>query len=308
MRYDDLLASETSPSPPAPPPRARDLYKRIAQYTVDGTRAGTLDWPPDRLDQTLNEIQGVMLIFGLLEYERLQITSVDQAGRKLEHPDLDVTLIDGTLLGVEQAEVTNMSQGKHEAETDKIAVSVRRLVSDDPSFAEAFGNHRVLVFLGSQAVGKHMIQSRNERLQITAEIERFIRAGEHATGKGQGSFLSRYPCLASRGATWGSSQSLSPAIDFGHSTTNPTLTSMVPDVVRVLNKHRDAATNYRKLPLWLMMNLTDRWNFSRKTLEQLLSEHLNIEPFERCYIADDMGRLLEVLRDGSIAFTGMFVD
>jgi hypothetical protein len=142
MSYDDLMAS---PSPPGPPPRVRDLYGRLAQYTVDGTRAGTIDWPADRLDQTLNEIQGVMLIFGLLEYKRVQITSLDQAGRKLEHPDLDVSLSDGTLLGIEQAEVTNMSQGKHEAEADKIAVTLRRLVSDDPSFAQAFGGHRVLV-------------------------------------------------------------------------------------------------------------------------------------------------------------------
>jgi hypothetical protein len=306
MRYDDLVASAASPSPPAPPPRARDLYGRLAQYTVDGTKAGTIDWPADRLDQTLNEIQGVMLIFGLLEYERVQITSLDQAGRKLEHPDLDVLLSDGTLLGIEQAEVTNMTQGKHEAEADKIAVTIRKLVSDDPSFAQAFGSHRVIVFLSSHAVGKHTIQSRKERFQIAAELERFIRSGAHTSGKAQGTFPSRYPCLASRGATWGASPSLSPAFDIGHGATNPSIMSMVPDVVRILNKHRDAAKNYRNLSLWLMMNLTDRWNFTRKTLEKLSSESLDIEPFERCYIADDEGHLLEVRQGGSIAFAGMF--
>ena len=286
----------------------RGLYRRVAQYTVDSTRAGTIEWPADRLDQAVNEIQGVILIFGLLEYERVQITSLDQAGKKLEHPDLDVSLSDGTRMGIEQAEVTNMGQGKHEAEADKIAVTVRRLVNDDPSFAQAFGSRRVLVFLGSHAVGKHTIQSRQQRLQITSELERFIRAGEHTTGKGQGTFPSRYPCLSSRGATWSASQSLSPAIDFGHSTTNPSTMSMVPDVIRVLNKHRDAAKNYRNLPLWLMMNLTDRWNFTRKTLTALRSESLDIEPFERCYIADDEGRLLELRQGGSIAFAGMFAE
>jgi hypothetical protein len=308
MKYDDLIASANSPWPPSTPSRALDLYKRVAQYIVDGTRAGTVDWPADRLDRPLNEIQGVILIFGLLEYERVRITSLDQAGNKLEHPDLDVSLSDGTLLGLEQAEVTNMSLGKHESEADKIAVFVRGLLANDPSFAQAFGSHHVLIFLSSHAVGKHTIQSRKERLQITSELERFIRSREHASGKAQGTFSSRYPCLASRGATWGASHRLIPVFDLGHGTTNPSTVSMVPDVIRILNKHRDAAKNYRNLPLWLMMNLTDRWNFTRKTLDNLCSERLDIEPFERCYVADDEGHVLEVRKGGSFAFTGMFAE
>ncbi|SRR5579875_1060550 len=307
MTYDNMIATGAWAG------RNLELRSRMAEYQVDDTRLGAIDWPsggssPDdmMLDRWSNEVLGVALVLGLLSHEGIRIQSRDKSGNKLERPDLDVALEDGALFGVEQADVTNTAQRQHEAESAKLTASIRRLIDSDSAFAKAFGNSHATIFLSSHVVGKHQIASKKERVSLQAEIERFFRDGEHLNGGDRQPFSANYPALHSRGATWHNSSSPIPVFDIGHGATNASTYPAIRDIVRVLNDHRRAAEAYRKTPLWIVLLLTDRWEFLRNTLNEVATLTPPIDPFERCYLTDDSGRVLELRRNGYAVFTGMF--
>jgi len=246
------------------------------------------------LGQWAGEVLGVALILGLLGHEEARLATLDGSGKKLERPDFDVTLADSDRVGVEQADVTGTAQRKHEAEVAALSAAIRDLLDGDPTFASAFGNRHITVFLSSHVVGRHRIDSKAERQAIQAEIERFVRSGEHVEGTVAKAFSSAYPILQSRGATWHSSSLVVPLFDICHGASNAAGSPALDDIIRVLDDHRKAAAGYRALPLWIALLLTDRWEFLRGTLDAVATLNPPIGPFERCYLADDAGRVLEL--------------
>ena len=243
------------------------MQERVAEYTVDGARLGGIRWRmrtssanETRLERKANEILGAALIFGLLGLENVDTASLDQIGSDLECPDLDVTFCDGSKVGFEAADVVATRQGRHESETAALRNAILDLRADDTSFASAFGSRRVVVFLSSPFTQNHQI-GKQERRAIQSEIEAFIRAGEHATGKSGQGFSSAYPTLHNRGATWHSSPFPVPGFDVGHGSANAVGDPAVAEILRVLDDHRTAAARYRSLPLWLGLVMTDRWEF-----------------------------------------------
>lgn len=294
MKYDDMIASGAWGG------SNLEIRSRMAAYGVDGKRLGAIDWPTRAgvltdllLDKWSNEVLGVALILGRLRYENVQLISFDPAGHKLEKPDFDVVLPTGVRIGVEQADVEATADRKHEVETEILAGAITTLINTDASFAAAFGNHHVIVFPSNHVVGKFSFESKKDRIRVQAEIEQFIRSGAHAAGGSAESFSSSYPLLQSRGATWHCSKVPVPIFDIGRGSNNAGY-PILADVIRVLDRHRSAAVNYRKLPLWLTLLVTNRWEFSRRTLNAVADANLSIEPFERCYLMDDTARVLEL--------------
>ncbi len=295
--------------------RNLELRSRMAAYHVDGVRLGSIEWPTrsgslddTMLDKWSDEILGVALILGLISHEDVVITSQDAAGKKLEQPDLDVTIPGHPIVGVEQADVTGTMQRMHEAETSALSGAIRHLLDNDPAFARAFGNRHVTIFLSSHVIGKFRIEGKRDRLAIQAEVERFIRSGDHMRGAtGANSFSAAYRNLHGRGATWHCAALSVPVFDIGHGANNASSYPAVDDVICVLDDHRKAAAKYRALPLWIVLLQTDRWDFLRNTLDAVASLNPPIDPFDRCYFADDTGRLLELRRGNTPSFTGMFV-
>lgn len=228
--------------------------------------------------------------------ENVDIASLDQIRSDLECLDLDVTSCDGNWVGFEAADVVATRQGRHESETAALRNAILDLRADDTSFASAFGSRRVVVLLSFPFTENHQI-GKQERRAIQSEIEAFIRAGEHATGKSGQGFSSAYPTLHDRGATWHSSPFPVPGFDVGHATASAVGDPAVAEILRVLDDHRTAAARYRSLPLWLGLLMTDRWEFFRQTVDAVATAPPSIALFQRCYLADDSGRMLE-LRDG----------
>jgi len=162
-----------------------ELRKRMADYLVDGVRLGTVDWRSRsgsrndaRLHRDSAEALTAALILALLRHTGIAIRSTDSLGKKLERPDLDVTFADGIVIGVEAADVTSTAQGKHESEVASLVAHVRDLIDNDPSFASAFGNNHVTVFLASPLLEDSRIKSRAEASRMYDETVAFIRARE----------------------------------------------------------------------------------------------------------------------------------
>jgi hypothetical protein len=306
VTYDDIIRRGTWGG------KRGDMYKRMAEYKVDGVRLGGIDWPTRsgsrndrRLETRANEILGAAMIVGLLGVENVSIRSLEPAGTQLESPDFDVTFSDGRTIGFEAADVVATRQGQHQSETEALRSAILDLGASDPTFDSAFGNHYISVFLSGPFTKNHQI-GKTERLAIQGEIEAFIRSGGHVTGRTGSRFSVTYPTLHSRGATWHSSASPVRAFEVGHSAGNGVGDPAVADIVRVLDSHRSSAVKYRKLPLWIGLIVTDRWDFFRDTLNAVAASPPSVAPFERCYLADDSGRLLELRPNAPPAFVGTF--
>jgi hypothetical protein len=289
------------------------MYKRIAEYSVDGTRLGGIDWPTRtgsdndrRLEPPANEILGAAMIFGLLGLDHVAISSLNSTGAKLEKPDLDVAFSDGSTVGFEAADVVASRQGQHQSETAALRTFILDLRANDPTFDSAFGSHYISVFLSGPFTKSHQI-GRTERLAIQAEIEAFIRSREHVNGRTGSNFAATYPTLNTRGATWHSSALPVPGFEIGHGAGNGVGDPAAADILRVLGGHcRSAAANYRNLPLWIGLIVTDRWDFFRDTLNDVAAAPPQIAPFARCYLADDSGRLLVLRPPSAPTFVGIF--
>jgi hypothetical protein len=176
------------------------------------------------------------MIFGLLGLEHVVISSLDSTGAKLEKPDLDVTFSDGSTVGFEAADVVASRQGQHQSETAALRTFILDLRASDPTFDSAFGSHYISVFLSGPFTKNHQI-GRTERLAIQAEIEAFIRSGEHVNGRTGSNFTATYPTLNTRGATWHSSAFPVPGFEIGHGAGNGVGDPAVADILRVLGGH-----------------------------------------------------------------------
>lgn len=299
MTYDEMLANPLSGG------AWRPLFERMASYWLDGTRLGTVELQTRsgsrhdrRLQSELAEIGTAAQVLALIGHEGVSITSQDASGKKLERPDLDVTLADGTTIGVEAAEATTTAQGKHDSETAALLVHVRDLVDGDPGFASALGNQHLSVFLAGPLLDDSRITSKSERRAIGEEIERFIRTGRHIGPKDRGPwFPVEFPMLQRRGATWYTNSSILPYFDIGQGGKNPAQDARAHSALRILDEHRGAAHGYRSITTWMVMLLVHPWEFHGNTLTDI--EHMAppIDPFERCYIADANGRVLEMRKE-----------
>lgn len=311
MTYDEMIARGLFGTG-----KHSEMRQRMAEYMVDGKRLGAISWPSEtgslhsrRLSKDAGEILGSASILSLLGFDGVVITSEDSTGRKLERPDLDVKFKDGTEIGVEQADVSPPDEYKHDAESDQLRTYILTLMQNDASFLTSFGLNNVTVFLSSHLVGRLQIQSKNERVAIQAELEQFLRTEEHAAGGTAIAFSAAYPTLYERGATWHSSAFPEPTFELGHVGGDGLSVPTTQDVARVLAKHGQSAAkpDYRKLPAWITMLMTSRWEFFRDTLDAVAKNPPLIAPFERGYLQDDTGRVLEIRSDGTAAFVGMFL-
>lgn len=276
------------------------LRSRMADYLVDGTRLGSICWPSrsgspndPHLDVASGELLSAALILGLLGHERVAIVSKDSNGQKLERPDLNVSFADGKSIGVEIADVIATPQAKHDAESDAVVTYIRDLLDNDPAFSAAFGNRRITVAITSPLSERQLIEGKSEGSQVRNEIEAFFRTGKHLNAKKRWeAFGSDGATLTSRGATWYANESDVPYFDMAHGRMNASELSGLVDVIRVLERHRNAAAGYRSGSTWLLLLLTDTWEFLRDTLREVEAAKLEIAPFERCYVADTSGSVL----------------
>jgi hypothetical protein len=270
----------------------------MAEFAVDGVRFGTL--LPDtisgsvhdrRLSKATEEVVTAAFVLGRLGLADLEIVTRDQSGKKLERPDLDVRLADGSIVGIEIAQVGPTQRMRHDANIAILEHTIRDLIDNDQTFAEVFGKRYVTVSTSSP-LGERDVSSKKQGQAIVAEVEAFIRAGGHLTNgnddgeRGSGYFGRMYPTLHRKGASYYSS----PA-DYGPyfsvmtgGTVNPR--PEIDEVLRVLNAHRAAAVDYRTSRTWMLMYLPDSNEIFRGTVKAVENVNPPILPFERVSITD----------------------
>jgi hypothetical protein len=269
--------------------RVLEMRKRMAEYFVDGKRFGSVNLetksgsPNDpHLAQRISEITTAAMVLALLEYERVEITTMSPDGKDLERPDLDVLLPNGDLIGIEVADVSETDQRKHQAGQNRIEVQIADLLDSDPTFKKAMGFTYLTINLNGIGVAQHVqIGSNKEARQITDELVAFVRSGAHLAPSDEGAQFhaevwEHEPCFSvSEGAS-----TIGPAHRLG-------------EVLRVLDKHRASAEEgYRNIPTWIALLLTDTLEYFYNTIDAVERTRPSISPFVRAYVIDATWRML----------------
>lgn len=298
MTHDDLIAAGIWSG------AVLEFRKRMAEYLVDGLRFGSMEMstksgsPNDvHLDKRVSEISTACMLFSYLKISGLQIRSVDANGTTLERPDLDVTMSDGSVIGVEVADVSKTAQRKHEAGRSLIETTIADMLDLDLAFKASMESvYFALTLNGVGRYDRRGIESNKEARAIASEIAAFIKSGEHLKASEEyfASFSSAYPALHARGAqfhvdAWEHEPHFS--VSEGASRIAPR--NCRCEVLRVLNDHRaSAAKGYRPLPTWIVLFLTDAMEYFYNTIAVIEKEPPPIAPFVRGYVMDAAARLL----------------
>ena len=298
MTHDELIAAGIWSG------KMLEFRKRMAEYVVDGNRFGALclktksgSVNDTHLDKRTSELSTACMLFSYLGYEHIEIISLGKGGKQLERPDLDVRLPDGSLIGLEVADVSETVQRKHESGRNLVEVRIGDLLENDRSFRSAMGKVYFAVTLnGVGPYNRREIASKKEAQAIAAEIEAFVRSGQHLQPSDDyfESFSSGYPTLHGRGAQyhveqWEHEPNLS--VSEGASTIGPA--HRRKEVIRVLHDHRSSARKgYRNLPTWIVLLLTDTLEYFYNTIHAVEAAKPPIDPFARAYLIDAAARIL----------------
>lgn len=281
-----------------------EVRSRMSDYLVDGSRFGEMPMvtkspsPNDtHLDKNTSEITTAAMIFSYLRYERLEFVTRGIDGRRLERPDLDVKLPDDLVIGVEVADVSETAQRKHESGRNLIEVTINDLIDRDALFREALGNtYFSLILNGVGPDASVEIRSKKEAQAIAAEVEAFVRSGQH-TAPSEGYFATfplRLKTLGARGAQYNSEPAPSPYFSLSEGAGTIGRRSRTEEVIRVLDDHRSSARTYRPLPTWIMMLLTDPMEYFYGTIHAVAALKPPIHPFVRAYLSDAASRVIEL--------------
>jgi hypothetical protein len=297
MTYDELIAAGIWSG------NMLDVRQRMADYTVDGVRFGTIELetksgsPNDvHLEKRISEITTAALAFSYLRYEGVALISVGPDAKPLERPDLDAYLPNGAYIGVEVADVSETSQRKHESGRSLIEVAVSDLLDTDASFRMAMAEcHFALTLNGIGPNRPVQIGSKKEAKAIGDEIVAFVRSGAHLASSGDyfSTFPAHYKTLHARGAQYHAER-----MDSGpHFTVSEGASAIGPmhrrdEVIRVLDDHRASAAGYRPLPSWIFLFLTDTMEYFHNTIAAVEASKPPIAPFVRAYLVDAASRIL----------------
>jgi len=299
MTHDELIAAGVWDG------ETLRIRKVMAEYLVDGGRFGAVDLatksgsPNDvYVQKRISEIATAAMLLARLGYENVRLLSIDGDGKDLERPDLDCYLPSGEEVKIEVAEVVKSDAAKHDASRNLVNVVISDLIDKDATFAAAFGNFYFSLILNGIGPQSQMpIASKKEAMAMATEIEQFIRSEvhRHATESYFRSFPPSCPVLYARGSTFNASELDSgPYFSMSEGSGAIGRSHQLPEVMRVLNGHRTSAATYRPGVTWIVLLISDTFEFFNNTIAEVIKANPPISPFERAYFLDGGGRL-EVL-------------
>lgn len=243
------------------------LHERMSGYLVDGARFGAIpittktpSLNDTHLDKQPSEITTAARVFSRLGHEKVEFITVGSNGKRLERPDLDARLPDGAYIGVEVAGVSETAARKHDSAMNQIEVAIADLLDADPAFRKALGDTYFSLTLNGVGPNRAVqIASKKEAQSIAEEIERFIRSRSHASLVSDyfATFPAQYATLAGRGAQYHAEPAARPYFSVAEGATTIGRAHRLDEVIRVLDDHRASAKDYRPLPTWILLSLTD---------------------------------------------------
>jgi hypothetical protein len=300
VTYDDLIDAENWSG------ENLEMRKRMAEYLVDGSRFGAMALktrsgsPNDvHLDKRTKELLTACMVFSYLKMKNIQLCSLDPHGRSLERPDLDAILDDGSLIGIEVADVSETRLRKHEAARSLIETSIMDKIDSDATFKEAIGKVYLSITLnGAEPCGQREIESKKEAKAIVSELIAFLQSGDHLKPQDEYyvTISGSYPKLLARGVqihveVW----DYEPHFTVSDGASTIDTADRREEVIRVLNDHRNSAVaGYRALPTWIILLLTDTNEFFYNTIGSVLRDRPAIAPFVRGYLMDAFARVLRL--------------
>jgi len=281
-----------------------EVRQRMAEYVVDGARFGAMPIvtkSPSTNDRNLekqtSEIMTAAMFFSYLGYENVEFVTVGSDGKRLESPDLDARLSEGTYIGVEVADASETAQRKHDAGINLIEIVIRDLIDGDPAFRRVFGDTYFALTLNGVGPNTPVkIASKREAQSIATEIQHFIRSGTHGSPAVDyfATFPSHYATLTKRGAQYHAEPGASPYFSISEGASAIGRAHRLGEVIRVLDDHRASAKNYRPLPTWILLFLTDTMEYFYGTIYAVEAAKPPITPFVRGYLIDAAERILEL--------------
>jgi len=279
-------------------------HERMADFSVDGSRFGAMPLltktasPNDtHLDKRTSEITTAAKIFSRLGYENIAFTTVGIDGKRLGRPDLGARLPDGTEIGVEVTDVSETALRKHDAGTNLVERAIGDLIDADPAFRKALGDTYFSLTINGVGSNRPLhISTKKEAQSIAEEVDRFIRSGSHTTPTSDyfATFPAQYATLASRGAQYHAEPAAEPYFSVSEGASTIGRAHRLGEVIRVLDDHRASAKDYRPLPAWILLSLTDTMEYFYGTIFAVEATKPPITPFVRGYLIDAVGRILDL--------------
>lgn len=298
MTYDEMIAAGCWEGP------ILDLRRRMSNYLVDGKRFGGLDLTTKSgsandtsLEKRMSEINIASMVLSQAGFDGVKITSVDALGKPLERSDLDAEFQDGAVVGLEIAEVVETDVAKHNASHNAIEQRIADRLDADPAFGTAFGNMYLSITLNPPGPPSRAgVLAKKLATAILDEIEDFVQRGLHATTVALHfhEFPEEYAILRARGALFSAEPSDAPHFSLSDGATTIGRQDRKSEVLRVLDKHRVQAVGYRQPTNWMLMLLSDAFEFFYDTVGAVALLKPPIAPFERAYLADPVLRLLRL--------------
>jgi hypothetical protein len=237
-------------------------------------------------------------VLSRLNIEHADLRTVDQNGKELERPDLDVVL-DAGRVGVEVADAVQRPAARKAAAVSMVQREVLDALDADKNLKTALGKHYLIVSMQSPLTVPANADLGTKHVRaIVDELKRLIQAGGHrATLDRIMPFDARYPALFKRAATFHSSLltgtiSVSAGVHFipqGPDTA---------ELIETLNKHRKKAAGYRPGPNWIVLYLADGDEIVRGTIEAIGQNPPAFDPFARCFVNDSAGGCAELTQAG----------
>ncbi|MDE2481135.1 MAG: hypothetical protein KGN02_02965 [bacterium] len=279
--------------------------QRVADYVVDGARFGVRDLkqksksPNDvEIDQATSEIWTACTLFACLQIPIREIRSLDESGQRLERPDLDVILDDGSCVGVEIADASEEALRKHDAGKHLIERTILDMIDEDSDFSTAMGRVYFNLSLGGAFVGSGgELTSKRDANSIIEEIAAFILSGAHRQQVEDyfSTFPSKFKALHARGALYHASfWEHAPHFSVSDGAITIGREDRSYEVLRVLDRHRKAAERYRPIPLWIILSLTDPLEYFHNTVDAVAKAPPVIAPFVRGFLIDQLARVLQL--------------
>jgi hypothetical protein len=125
-----------------------EMRARMGEYLLDGSRFGVMELntksgsPNDvHLDKRTSEVTAACTLFSNLKMEDVHLRSIDPCGLPLERPDLDATIADGTVIGVEVADLSETRLRKHEAGRNFVETIITDMLGYESRIQEIHGQH-----------------------------------------------------------------------------------------------------------------------------------------------------------------------
>ena len=272
-------------------------WDALSDFTIDGRRLGAEPYQftsRSRHETRLKQKQSETFLVG---HPLAHLGYREVALESRESPDFCATFLNAAdqvtgSIGVEVAELVEPDSARWRNAVESVRIGVRDAVDADPALEAAIRGRFVSISLC------HCPNRRAER-RLLREILELLR-GEALAVECNGRRIvdARFPTLVEHWAHLFVRTFKGAYVDVTASAHSFDPRSLAQVALKVLERKRNKARSYdTRLPLWLILSVTDQRGVFSGSLDLLERVNVVIEPYERVVVYDE-GRAVVIDRSG----------